>query len=357
MSPPHLLSLPAETLDAIVNYLPRPIDAINLSMTCRYFQQHLSPHNNLLWYHFCSSIPSMPTIPTDSHKEYDPTYSYKSCILDALRLFTCNFCLRHLSNAPKNNRRRKSDDSYVSVHGFRLSKSAFRYLPLVLEPPPRFSEAPVYCRWQRSTIMVRFYWALDIDELCLAQNGCTLGVLKSRREAERREKEAHRKANPSSLEILREEIKNKFHEEAWKIWQADELYHHARTTFGKDIDYEAFTSYLERSSASEVAQGALKAVRGRTASKLRGDAWVSKTAREMVGKLEDSSGYQQKCYDYHVRRIAEDAEKAGTVSLLEQLEVCPIKDEAIDGTGLEKLVKHVQDHHKEEFWKGTFGAA
>ena len=47
----HLLSLPAETLDSITNYLPHPVDALNLSMTCRYFNQHLTTqHNNKFWY-------------------------------------------------------------------------------------------------------------------------------------------------------------------------------------------------------------------------------------------------------------------------------------------------------------------
>jgi len=133
----HLLSLPAETLDSITNYLPHPVDALNLSMTCRYFNQHLSTqHNNMFWYKMFSSCQSgtvyVPRHGADTFSVtdqntfsvgnprlgYEPTQDYKSYVLRALSVGNgCQFCLRHMV-APSN--RKGHDFRLCRVYGFKI---------------------------------------------------------------------------------------------------------------------------------------------------------------------------------------------------------------------------------------------
>ena len=48
--PPHLLSLPVETLDMVISFLVHPIAAHNLSRTCKYLYTHLQSRSNSFWY-------------------------------------------------------------------------------------------------------------------------------------------------------------------------------------------------------------------------------------------------------------------------------------------------------------------
>jgi len=117
----HLLSLPAETLDSIMNYLPHPVDALNLSMTCRYFNQHLSTqHNNRFWYTMFSSCQ-----PVTLDAPYEPTQDYKSYVLRALSVVGngCQFCLRRM--VPPNYRK-GHDLRLCRVYGFKICMGCLR---------------------------------------------------------------------------------------------------------------------------------------------------------------------------------------------------------------------------------------
>ena len=122
----HLLSLPAETLDSITNYLPHPVDALNLSMTCRYFNQHLSTqHNNKFWHTMLSKSHSRSIYVPGPHAgwrslfypwlAYSPARDYKSYVLGALSLNGCQFCLGRMTNSKKGR-----DSRMCRVHGFKI---------------------------------------------------------------------------------------------------------------------------------------------------------------------------------------------------------------------------------------------
>lgn len=53
--PPHLLSLPVETIENAVGFLVHPMDAFNLSRACKYFRTLLRTHCNSIWYNFLKS--------------------------------------------------------------------------------------------------------------------------------------------------------------------------------------------------------------------------------------------------------------------------------------------------------------
>ena len=124
----HFLSLPAETLDSITNYLPHPVDALNLSMTCRYFNQHLSTqHNNKFWYTMFSNGQSENIYvrhpDTNSFSignpwsVYEPGQDYKSYVLRALLQNGCHFCLKHMMSS---NSKTYRDSRMCRVHGFKI---------------------------------------------------------------------------------------------------------------------------------------------------------------------------------------------------------------------------------------------
>ena len=124
----HLLSLPAETLDSITNYLPHPVDALNLSMTCRYFNQHLSTqHNNKFWHTMFSNgrsgniyVPGpnprcrLIGIPRSA---YSPAQDYKSYVRGALLQNGCQFCLTHMVSPHS---KKGQDSRMCRVHGFKI---------------------------------------------------------------------------------------------------------------------------------------------------------------------------------------------------------------------------------------------
>ena len=124
----HLLSLPAETLDSITNYLPHPVDGLNLSMTCRYFNQHLSTqHNNKFWHtmfsngHSANIYVHRPDTNSFSIGKpglaYEPGQDYKSYVLRALLQNGCQFCLTHMASP---NSKRDRDSRMCQVHGFKI---------------------------------------------------------------------------------------------------------------------------------------------------------------------------------------------------------------------------------------------
>ena len=126
----HLLSLPAEILDPITNYLPHPVDALNLSMTCRYFNQHLSTqHNNKFWHTMLSNGPSEHILVrrpgTNSFlvcnrwSVYEPGQDYKSYVLRALLQNGCQFCLKPMVS-PNSEIYRDRDSRMCRVHGFKI---------------------------------------------------------------------------------------------------------------------------------------------------------------------------------------------------------------------------------------------
>ena len=125
----HLLSLPAETLDSITNYLPHPVDALNLSMTCRYFNQHLSTqHNNKFWHTMFSNRQSGNIYLPGPHAvwrsigsprfAYSPAEDYKSYVQGALLQNGCQFCLKHMVSPYSKNGPR--DSRICQVHGFKI---------------------------------------------------------------------------------------------------------------------------------------------------------------------------------------------------------------------------------------------
>ena len=124
----HLLLLPAETLDLITDYLPHPVDALNLSMTCRYFNQHLSTqHNNKFWYTMLSNGPSELILVrrpgTNSFlvcnrwSAYEPGQDYKSYVLRALLQNGCHFCLKDMMS---HNFKTGRDSRMCRVYGFKI---------------------------------------------------------------------------------------------------------------------------------------------------------------------------------------------------------------------------------------------
>jgi len=141
----HLLSLPAETLDSITNYLPHPVDALNLSMTCRYFNQHLSTqHNNRFWYtmfYGCQSGTVYVFHPDggsflvgNPRTAYEPTQDYKSYILHALSVGNgCQFCLRQMV-AP--NCKRGGDSRLCQVYGFKICMGCLKEHTTSKKPLP-----------------------------------------------------------------------------------------------------------------------------------------------------------------------------------------------------------------------------
>ena len=124
----HLLSLPAETLDSITNFLSYPIDALNLSMTCRYFNQHLrTQHNNKFWHTMFSNGHSgniyvhRPDANSFSignpGSAYEPGQDYKSYVLRALSLNGCQFCLKPMVSPYS---KRGQDSRMCRVYGFKI---------------------------------------------------------------------------------------------------------------------------------------------------------------------------------------------------------------------------------------------
>ena len=124
----HLLSLPAQTLDSITNYLSHPVDALNLSRTCRYFNQHLSKrHSNKFWHTMLFNCHSGIIYAPGPHAgwrsifnprlAYSPAQDYKSHVLGALLLNGCQFCLKRMLSPE---RRANHDSRMCRVHGFKI---------------------------------------------------------------------------------------------------------------------------------------------------------------------------------------------------------------------------------------------
>ena len=125
----RLLSLPAETLDSIVNYLPHPVDALNLSMTCRYFNQYLSTQrSNKLWHTMFSNTKSGNIyVPGPNagwrsignlRLAYSPAQDYKSYVLGALLQNGCQFCLKRMPSLWS--KKGPPDSRMCYVHGFKI---------------------------------------------------------------------------------------------------------------------------------------------------------------------------------------------------------------------------------------------
>ena len=124
----HLLSLPAQTLDSITNYLSHPVDALNLSMTCRYFNQHLSTqHNNKFWHTMFSNSRSGGIYVPSPHPgcrlfgaprlAYSPAQDYKSYVLGALLQNGCQFCLKYMVSPDSKN---GQDQRMCRAYGFKI---------------------------------------------------------------------------------------------------------------------------------------------------------------------------------------------------------------------------------------------
>ena len=90
----HLLSLPTETLDTVISFIVHPIDAYNLSLTCKYLHTHLMSQSNRFWYNLVRKYVwgRMYDWP------YDPKRDYFEWVKRSyLNFGACHLCLAHAS--------------------------------------------------------------------------------------------------------------------------------------------------------------------------------------------------------------------------------------------------------------------
>lgn len=91
---PHLLSFPVETLDMVISFLVHPIDAYNLSRTCRYLYVHLESQSNSFWY----NLLRMHKLQLNYGWPYDPKQDYFSIATrNYLSDGACHLCFAHTS--------------------------------------------------------------------------------------------------------------------------------------------------------------------------------------------------------------------------------------------------------------------
>ena len=92
--PPHLLSLPVETLDMVISFLVHPIDAYNLSRTCKYLHTHLKSQSNSFWY----KLLRMHRLQLKYVWPYDPRRDYFDFAKTTSLFFrACHLCLAYTS--------------------------------------------------------------------------------------------------------------------------------------------------------------------------------------------------------------------------------------------------------------------
>ncbi|CUS12609.1 unnamed protein product [Tuber aestivum] len=321
----HLLSLPAETLDSITAYLPHPIDALNLSKTCRYFNQHLSmQHNNKFWYTMLTGsrwryglrpLPDCETgwVPGGSSQlVYDPVRDYKSYVLRALARNGCQFCLTSMQH-PLNKTNRDWCECQAPT-----AISKFRGLGLdITTNPPKSSSVKIFYLKLRREISMTYYWKFDIESLCIAQFGIGLGNLQRRREEEKRAVEARKKTNPSPTRKLRDQAKSNLAESVWAVWN-EEVYRHPRERWGKDLTKEQLLAWLFLRQEDTEPQGAnvtgtlfryLKPIRGKATFAAKDQEWYDLVARELLELLKDRNyaedGYRRLSFSWHLKRITD----------------------------------------------------
>ena len=119
--PPHLISLPAETLGTIISFLVHPIDAYNLSRTCRYFRATLLSHSNIYWYNLVRRGNSrlMFNWPYESTQDYYRDY-VREILLDA-----CHLCFTEIGPREAAGLRRRGIGRGDRVFGLRICLSCF----------------------------------------------------------------------------------------------------------------------------------------------------------------------------------------------------------------------------------------
>ena len=86
----HLLSLPVELFDTVISFLVYPIDAYNLSRTCRYLHTHLKSQCNSFWYNIVRMH-----IPVFC-QPYSPERDHFSMVKRYLSPYRCHLCLAYI---------------------------------------------------------------------------------------------------------------------------------------------------------------------------------------------------------------------------------------------------------------------
>ena len=93
----QLLSLPVETLDTVISFIVHPIDAYNLSRTCKYLRTHLESQSNLFWYSIMqvhiTELRYDPYVPKEDY--------YLGTRVGYLRIGCCHFCFARTSPQEK----------------------------------------------------------------------------------------------------------------------------------------------------------------------------------------------------------------------------------------------------------------
>lgn len=84
---PHLLSLPTETIQTIISSIVHPIDAYNLSRTCKHLNTLLISHSNLFWYNLLRKTSAIP-----SSCPYNPELNYHAYSRGRLHTGACHMC-------------------------------------------------------------------------------------------------------------------------------------------------------------------------------------------------------------------------------------------------------------------------
>lgn len=204
--------------------------------------------------------------------------------------------------------------------------SKFRGLGLDLTTnPPKSSTQEVYYARAGRKITMTFYWKFDIEALCIAQFGISLGHLQRRKEEGKLTKEAAKIAKPSPVRKLRDQAKSNIAEATWTIWNGED-YKYPRDRWAKDVTKEQLLGWLFLRREDVEPQVAditgnlnryLKTIRSKATFAEKDEAWYDLVARDLLEGLKDwrpagNDVYRGLAFSWHLERIADIFEQLQT---------------------------------------------
>jgi hypothetical protein len=208
---------------------------------------------------------------------------------------------------------------------------------------------------KRRKEVVRYYWRFDIDNLCIAQKGYSLAILRKIWADEIARKEAEEKPRPGWRRQCRDTVKAGLSGSVWKVWTEDANYTFARGTYATDLTKETLQQWFGLTADHQVTdspsflKNAFVYATTKAAYALMDQAWIDDMVAQLLTHMKWIADYSMMAYTWHKTRIMEELERKQRVDVIKSRSVCHLCGGNFRPPGVSGFLVHMRILH-EEFW-------
>lgn len=252
----------------------------------------------------------------------------------------------------------RTQESAVANVGGGIIKAASGFSLFGLDiktNPPKSEHLLVPNKYESGKTFVQYFWKFDIDNLCIAQKGFSLSVLRKFWADEIARRESVEQSCMTWKRRCTYTVKTALADRVWQIWSRNAKFAYARGTFATDLTKQTFQHWFGLTVDHESADSPLflhwefREATSNAAFAKMDQAWIDSMAAELLMHMQESTDFRARCRSWHRQRMKAEMERARTLGVVRLRETCHLCHRRYQPPGVVEFLYHMEDYH-EEFW-------